>query len=111
MKRTSLVLALAFALVISWFATSSFAATAPDATQPTADATTSMAPATPVVVSSEACGAASLEVESLSVAGDGHRVEAAFDPPGWPPTSCVCGGCCENNRCWRNGSIAKCLSY
>ncbi|MCB1037451.1 MAG: hypothetical protein KDD47_26710 [Acidobacteria bacterium] len=26
-----------------------------------------------------------------------------------PPSSCVCGGCCENCRCWHNGSIAKCL--
>ncbi len=31
-------------------------------------------------------------------------------PPPPPPPSCICGGCCECNRCWRSsGTLAKCL--
>lgn len=30
-------------------------------------------------------------------------------PPPPPPSSCTCSGCCQCNRCWNNGRLAKCL--
>lgn len=30
-------------------------------------------------------------------------------PPPPPPSYCTCGGCCECNRCWNGGFLAKCL--
>lgn len=32
-------------------------------------------------------------------------------PPPPPPSSCTCGGCCECNRCWHGGTLAKCRSF
>ncbi|MCB1056802.1 MAG: hypothetical protein KDD11_14970 [Acidobacteria bacterium] len=110
MKRTSLVLALAFIVVVSWFGVSSQASPAESA-RPIAVAATSPVPAAPAAVSSDTCAPASFEIGSPAATAAGDGLGPAFEPPGWPPTSCVCGGCCENNRCWRNGSIAKCLSF
>ncbi|MDY7094608.1 MAG: hypothetical protein SX243_16680 [Acidobacteriota bacterium] len=32
--------------------------------------------------------------------------------PGYiPPSSCVCGGCCDLCRCWNGGHLAKCIPW
>jgi hypothetical protein len=48
--------------------------------------------------------AMALVVEAAAIGG-----ECGFPRP-TPPTSCVCGSCCECNRCWRYGAtLQKCL--
>ena len=67
-------------------------------------------PATPLVELLETEPAQSMDSTPVDLATLNLDPSCPLPPPP-PPADCVCGGCCECNRCWtRNGSLSKCLS-
>lgn len=52
-------------------------------------------------------GSADLDPVRAELLDSAALSENSCFPPTQPPTSCVCGSCCECNKCWRNGVLVK----